>query len=152
MDEYVSNVGEILKGWPRPHYLSDGAFYAHEGDLYSLSGKVLFPLSDLSIGDRMRVTRLKVNVANAEFGVWNAIHIISSMGSFRDPLATGGTFRAFRPILADTFMDLDVKLSLTGERKGRRVLASYKAVYAWGDKVFMELEGEGVLTSIENSS
>ncbi|MFH1235644.1 MAG: hypothetical protein V1685_01760 [Parcubacteria group bacterium] len=59
-----------LEGTPRPHYLQEAEI---DDGGHHLVGKVLFPSSDPTVGDR----KDHVNVSHHLFAAWNAAHLLA---------------------------------------------------------------------------
>ena len=60
-----------LTGTPRPHYLTEVEFVEACHRLINVTGKCFFPLSDVSIADRMD----HVNFMHHEAVAWNIAHL-----------------------------------------------------------------------------
>src|SRR5574341_620842 len=123
------DVEEDLKNVPRPHYLRGFATYKEESGAWRLNATARFPSEQPSIADRAKAHTPHVNIADAYFGLWNAIHIIARRMGIYDTLANSGSFEAKRPIPPDQEIQLEVLVGNFSEQNGR-IEAQFEGKYS----------------------
>lgn len=128
-----------LDGMPRPHYLTSAVVRSlGGGDGYTLEGVVIFPSTDVTIGDRDHV-----NVSHAAFASWNAAHVIAREGATN--LRACGTVR-IRP-LEEILPDVPVNIRATAQVERRIRGAGYGSF-----KVsFYDQGGNTLLSTLETN-
>lgn len=142
--EKTIDVGYALRGKPRPHYLRGIAHYYEDDGVYHLRGVVFFPLTTDSIRDRMDGEIPHVNIGDAYFGLWNAMHVIAQEQSgIVQLLATTWQGRALRPMRAEQDITLDLQI-FNLQTTPERLTVRYKAAYSFDQKLCLELKGNGV--------
>lgn len=102
-----------LSGTPRPHYLETVEELSPDG--YLLRGTVLFPSSDVTIGDRGHV-----NAAHHLLAGWNAAHMMCRQHGLRRPLALHTEVTSIRLTLPDKPVNIEAT-ALIESSNGRRV-------------------------------
>lgn len=123
-----------LSGTPRPHYLTEAEVLDNGR---RLTGTVLFPSSDPSIGDRVD----HVNVAHHAFAAWNAAHVLSRHNAGARPLAKKVKIEAKRVTRADTPVQIEAILDVTDER-GKTLAGNYRVIFSDAKGVLAELTTE----------
>lgn len=136
---------------PRPHYLIGTASLRKEDEVYTLETKALFSTTSPSVEDRNKGELPHVNIADAYFGVWNAIHILSDRLGWKNTLALKGSFHAREIIPANTEVGLIVKVQNIREKKGL-LFGDFDARYFLKGKTLLELSGRGRAQAVPNYS
>jgi len=99
-----------LEKTPRPHYLVSAEV---SDDFLELEGKVIFPLSDPSIGDR----KDHVNVAHHTFAAWNAAWVLSQQSGCKRMYALKTIIEAFKITKPDTEITIIAKVEYLNSKK-----------------------------------
>ena len=100
------------------------------------------PLEHPSIGDRAGGLVPHVNVGDAYFGLWNAIHIIARQINACSVLAKNGNFAAIKPIPPGKDIFLEARVIELHER-ARIITARFEGVYSIGGQILLKLHGAG---------
>ena len=126
MERRKIDVGALMQGTPRPHYLCGTGIYESEGNLHTLSTKLNF-LSEgnPSIEDRTEkyMSAPHVNAGDCCFALWNAAHVIAELNGYKNrTLRKQIIINPKRPIPPNTEIDLvaKVKDGKDLEMKGKR--------------------------------
>lgn len=129
------------EGTPRPHYLVGMAEYANQ----TLTGKVYFPSSRDSIGDRAEMQIPHVNIGDVCFAAWNAGHIMAEQEGYPFRILTDEVrINLSRyPIPADQELDLEVTAEandLLEDSNGRLYrTGSLECKISQGDKLLIKV-------------
>ena len=132
---------------PRPHYLSGESKIYNENGEGRLITKVVFPSSVPSIGDRLNAPTPHVNISDAYFSLWNAIHLLGKEIGFYDTLSPKGNYKVIKPLLGDTKIQLEatVKNILPSQKiENYNLEAEFMGKFSVNEKLYLVLKGKGI--------
>jgi hypothetical protein len=114
------NVGDALKGTPRPHHLVGEAEYTYKNGIHTLKGDVIFKSKgNPSIEDRVaeHLPNPHVNSGEAFYAIWNGGHIMGDFQGYTERIIVDEIrIKPKKIISADTLLHLKV---WGGEKKKR---------------------------------
>jgi len=131
-----------LSNVPRPHYLISANI---SDDGKSMTGKVIFPSTDVSIADR----KDHANVAHQLFALWNAAHLMTSKLGIRYPLVKN--IEISIPHIARIDKEIDLKVNITEyDIKRNSVSGKFKAFFTHKNRSLSNIEAEFKALKIRN--
>jgi len=121
-----------FKNIPRPHYLISAEI---SEDNQTLNGKVLFPLTDVSVTDRMDHS----HIAHFIFAAANAAHVIAIESGCKEHLATEIKIKPLKKAKPGNEIELIVKVEYSDSRKK---IGKWTAEFSNEDGLILKFEAK----------